>query len=68
MNNEEDRNTWRVLLFIGALLAIPLLYLRKYLPESPRWILGMNKQSEAEVVVDLITYCCEHDCIIPLEE
>jgi MFS family permease len=64
----NDRHTWKYLSLIGAIFMIPIIYIRKYLPESPRWIFGKNKQSEAEVVVDLISYCSEHDCIIPLEE
>lgn len=38
---------WRVLLLIGAAGAILVLWLRRGLPESPRWLAGRGRMSEA---------------------
>jgi MFS family permease len=54
LSNVNDHNTWRVLFFFAILFVIPILYIRKYLPESPRWVLSKSKPSEAEIIVDLI--------------
>ncbi|EAS04709.3 MFS transporter (macronuclear) [Tetrahymena thermophila SB210] len=68
LNSPDDTLTWRFLFLFGALFIIPIIYLRKFIPESPRWINGKGKPTEADQIVDLITYCCDNDCIIPLEE
>lgn len=48
LNDPDDTITWRLLLLVGALFVIPILYLRKFLPESPRWINGKGKPTEAD--------------------
>jgi len=43
---------WRLMLGMGALVAIPALLLRfMYIPESPRWLLLKGKIEEAEKVI-----------------
>ncbi len=42
---------WRVMYFIGAFLAIVGILIRTKLPESPRWLISMGREDEAEVVV-----------------
>ncbi len=43
---------WRLAFGIGAGLALGILYLRRYLPESPRWLMTHGRVPEAETVVD----------------
>jgi hypothetical protein len=58
LNNNNDSITWRILLIFGSVLTIPIFYMRKNIPESPRWLLYKGKPSEADLVVDHISYCC----------
>ena len=45
---------WRAAFFIGAALALIILGLRTFVPESPRWLAIHGKHEEAESVVDHI--------------
>ena len=42
---------WRAAFVIGGVLAILILQLRRFLPESPRWLLTHGRISEAERIV-----------------
>lgn len=42
---------WRLAFAIGAALGIVILFLRRFLPESPRWLLTHGRQAEAEATV-----------------
>jgi MFS family permease len=42
---------WRVAFGSGAVLGLVILYLRRFLPESPRWLMIHGKPREAETVV-----------------
>jgi len=42
---------WRLAFFIGAALGIVILFLRAWLPESPRWLLTHGRDAEAERIV-----------------
>ncbi|MDQ0190258.1 MFS transporter [Alicyclobacillus cycloheptanicus] len=42
---------WRVMYFIGALLALVGILVRFQLPESPRWLLSKSRVDEADLVV-----------------
>jgi MFS family permease len=42
---------WRIAMLSGIPIALLVLYLRRYLPESPRWLLAHGRQDEAERVV-----------------
>ena len=45
---------WRVAFFIGALLALGILALRTFIPESPRWLVIHGHEKEAEQIVGQI--------------
>ena len=42
---------WRAAFFIGAVLALLILFLRAFIPESPRWLVIHGREPEAEAIV-----------------
>src|ERR1700722_20299611 len=42
---------WRLAYFLGAAIGVPILLLRRYVPESPRWLLLHGLAPRAEEVV-----------------
>jgi MFS family permease len=43
---------WRICFFIGAALGLTILFLRLWVPESPRWLLTHNREQEARQIVE----------------
>jgi MFS transporter, putative metabolite:H+ symporter len=43
--------TWRVMFVLGGLGAIAVWYVRKQLPESPRWLAATGRDAEAEALL-----------------
>ena len=42
---------WRASFAIGAILSITILFMRMWLPESPRWLVTHGRAAEAETIV-----------------
>ncbi|WP_288024387.1 MFS transporter [Arthrobacter sp.] len=45
---------WRIGFFIGPLLGLIIIYVRRHIPESPRWLMTHGREDEAESTVDEI--------------
>ncbi|MGK8524471.1 MFS transporter [Nocardia asteroides] len=45
---------WRIGFFIGPVLGLVIIFLRRHIPESPRWLLTHGRAEEAERTVDEI--------------
>ncbi len=59
---------WRVCFFLGALLGLGVLFVRKGLPESPRWLLTHARPDEAEEIVASIEQRVQRSTGHALEE
>ena len=45
---------WRVCFGLGAVLGLVILWLRRWIPESPRWLMTRGRIDEAEAIVACI--------------
>lgn len=45
---------WRIAFFFGAVTGVVIILLRRYLPESPRWLMTHGRGDEAESIVSSI--------------
>ncbi len=61
------RYGWRAGFAIGTALGLAILYLRKFIPESPRWLLTHDRPGEAELVVAEMERAVEARAGRPLE-
>ncbi|HEY5336430.1 MAG TPA: MFS transporter [Mycobacteriales bacterium] len=54
VNHLSHSVSWRVAFLIGPVLGFVILFVRKNLPESPRWLLMHGRVEEAEAAVKMI--------------
>lgn len=47
---------WRLVFWFGAILAVAVLFVRRAVPESPRWLLDQGRFSDAGRVVAQVAY------------
>ena len=45
---------WRIGFFIGPVIGLIIIYIRRHIPESPRWLMTHGRQAEADATVDRI--------------
>lgn len=57
---------WRIAFGIGAVLSLFILFLRRNLPESPRWLVVRGRTDEAAAIVARIEAQAPRDPAIPL--
>jgi MFS family permease len=43
---------WRACFFIGALLGLVIIFMRMWIPESPRWLALHGRSKDAELVIE----------------
>ena len=56
---------WRLAFGLGAVLGFSILFIRRLLPESPRWLLIHGRSAEAERVVEQIEATVQRERHLP---
>lgn len=56
---------WRIAFLFGGLLALVVIFIRRFVPESPRWLMTHGRPEEAEAVVAGIERRIERRMALP---
>jgi MFS family permease len=64
LNNLPPEVGWRAAFGFGALIALCTGLVRRYIPESPRWLLARGDVAAAEVVVENVEAGCFDDSVV----
>jgi MFS family permease len=59
---------WRITFAMGAVLALTIMFVRRHVPESPRWLFIHGQEEEAERIVRSIEEGIERETDEPLEQ
>jgi MFS family permease len=59
---------WRIGFFLGPVLGIAIIFLRRHIPESPRWLMTHGREEEADATVSRIEAEVERESGKPLEK
>jgi MFS family permease len=60
------RYGWRAVFFVGSVLSIGIIFLRTFIPESPRWLVIHGREKEGEKVIgDIESHVKEHGASVP---
>lgn len=59
---------WRFALGVGALLGVVIIFVRRHVPESPRWLFIHGREDEADEIVEDIEEQVEEEKDEPLED
>ncbi|MBC7799311.1 MAG: MFS transporter [Gemmatimonadaceae bacterium] len=57
---------WRLAFLVGGLIGLVVLFLRRFIPESPRWLMTHGRPEEAEEVVRQLELRIEKETGAPL--
>lgn len=63
LNKDKDNESFllRVLFSLGAISILPVIYMRKFIPESPRWLIYQGKYKEALKILESIEAKCKKE-------
>ncbi len=56
---------WRLAFGIGAMLGLIVIFFRRWIPESPRWLLIHGRPDEAERILDDVEQSMAADALLP---
>src|SRR5262245_557021 len=59
---------WRAAFGLGAVLALAIMLVRRFVPESPRWLMVRGRRAEADAIVAAIEASCaprQHERELP---
>src|SRR5918999_1352159 len=59
---------WRLAFGIGAILGLVVIFFRRWIPESPRWLLIHGRGAEAERIVDEVERTLTPDALPPHDD